>query len=553
MKTQVFLLILVTGWLTGWAKTTGQERGKQDFRESVRLFTDRTMFVTGEFVQFSAWHKTKKDSSGTILYLEMITSDGVKIAAGKYRFDQGLASGCLKIPEDLLTGIYYIRGYTLFMRNYGPLAYDYLPVKVINPNKTDILASGNEAPFPETPDSINDGLFQLSTDKEHYGKRESAGITIRMMMPEAARMDGMCLSVIPANTAELSGIIEMKPKNEKSVPLQQYYAETGGIPLTGTIVDKDMVKPAPDHVITLSVMGHKDFSAYRTRGDGRFFFTLPEDQGSRDIFLSAADISGHTSTLLIDNDYCTIPVRLYNPEFSLSEKEKEVAFRLSVNKEVSDQYDELNTVAEVDSLKDQIKPFYGQPTETLIMDKFIQLPTLEEYFNELPLEVKVRERKGGKYFKFLSTNASMIVNDPLVLVDWVVIGDIGKILALSPQKILKIEIVDKPYVKGNLTYGGIISIISRQGDFAGIDLPGSGIFVKYDLLTPCPQAGNYVPLAGHHPDSRNTLLWLPDLRPETESRITFVTPDTPGQYIILLRGVSPDGRVVRRSLSFDVN
>jgi hypothetical protein len=167
--------------------------------------------------------------------------------------------------------------------------------------------------------------------------------------------------------------------------------------------------------------------------------------------------------------------------------------------------------------------------------------------------VRVRERKGKPYFKFFGGAAGMIINDPLVLVDWVVINDIDRVLAISPQKILRIETVNKPYIKGDLIYGGIISIISREGDFAGIDLPASGIFVKYDFFAPeC--SGIKTSKAARIPDARNTLLWVPGIKTgdNRSKQFGFATGDTPGRYNIVVRGVYADGRVFSQSVGFEV-
>ncbi len=332
-----------------------------------------------------------------------------------------------------------------------------------------------------------------------------------------------------------------------------FYPETRGISLTGTLINKDQKTPAADHIVSLSVLGAKDFSATRTDQKGRFFFTLPDDRGKKDIFLSPEDFTGSGMSLLIDNDYCSLPVTLPSPEIKLTEDEKKTALSLAVNARICKEFEGSAAVADTGFV--QHRPFYGQPTSTLLMDKFIDLPTLKEYFGEISQEVKVKERKGKSYFKFFSGAAGMIINDPLVLVDWVVINDISRVLAISPQKILKIETVNKPYIKGDLTYGGIISIISRDGDFAGIDLPASGIFVKYDFFSPLC-AGIATVKQAHIPDARNTLLWMPEINTgdnREAKRISFVTGDTPGHYVIVVRGVDSNGRVFGQSVGFEVN
>jgi hypothetical protein len=363
----------------------------------------------------------------------------------------------------------------------------------------------------------------------------------------------MCIAVIPENT--------LTTKRGKISPVEEapqvgegiYKMETRGVSISGQLVEKASGTPVYGGIVTLSVIGDKDFSAYRTDRQGRFFFSLPAYFGSRDIFLSASGLDQNSTSLLIDNDFSTIPVKLPNPPFQLSAVEKKAAYNSAVNQMVSADYQQGFQQDTTDSLGGEIRPFYGLPTETLLMDKFVQLPTLEEYFNELPVEVRVRERKNGKYFKFNSKEAAMMANDPLVMVDWVAISDVGKLLQLSPQRIEKIEIVNKPYIKGNLTYGGIISILSGKGDFAGIDLPASGLFLKYELFT--PSCGQITAPAGPQnlPDARNTVFWQPIVETASGTQeISMTMPDTPGNYVVVIRGLQADGRYFFQSLNLQV-
>jgi hypothetical protein len=139
----------------------------------------------------------------------------------------------------------------------------------------------------------------------------------------------------------------------------------------------------------------------------------------------------------------------------------------------------------------------------------------------------------------------MSLYDPLVLIDWVAVDDIEKILAMSPQKIERAELVNALYVKGSITYGGIVSFVSKKKDFAGINLPSSGTFVNYGFLEECNDNLPLVPLSGNMPDSRNTIYWNPDIPTNNDGSadISFTAPDTPGNYIILLSKISVTGEV----------
>jgi hypothetical protein len=520
-----------------------------DDLDKIRLFTDRNLYAAGEEIFFSA-AMAVEDSGESVIYVELITPQGDKIRSGKFKSEKGITSGCLAIPEDLFTGFYYLRAYTREMRNAGPGAYDYVPVKVINPSKNDILVSGKETSGTISSVKPDTGFLRFSNLKPAYSRRDSVIFFIDFKKSPDKEISNVCVTVVPENTLITDEyIIHSEERHDSSVI---FYPEPRGISLTGTLLNKDQKTPVADHIVSLSVLGAKDFSAAKTDQKGRFFFTLPDDRGKKDIFLSPEDFTGSGMSLLIDNDFCSLPVTLPSPEFKLTEEEKKTALSLAVNARICKEF--AGSAAAADSGSVQHRPFYGQPTSTLVMDKFIDLPTLKEYFGEISQEVKVRERKGKSYFKFFGGAAGMIINDPLVLVDWVVINDISRVLAISPQKILKIETVNKPYIKGDLIYGGIISIISRDGDFAGIDLPASGIFVKYDFFSPvCP--GITAVKQAHIPDARNTLLWLPEINSgdSHEKRIGFITGDTPGRYKIIVRGVYTDGRVFGQSKDFEVN
>jgi hypothetical protein len=181
------------------------------------------------------------------------------------------------------------------------------------------------------------------------------------------------------------------------------------------------------------------------------------------------------------------------------------------------------------------------------MDKYIDLPSLSEYFTELPLEVKLRKSQGKRYFRFTSTQAEMVIYDPLVLVDWVAIDNTDLVLEISPRNIERIELVNAPYVKGDMIYGGIISLVSRKADFAGIDLPSSGAFINYEFLSDCPDSGPAAPSDAIFPDARNTVYWDPDLIFDAKgmANAVFTAPDTPGKYVMILSAVNRDGAVLQ--------
>ena len=142
------------------------------------------------------------------------------------------------------------------------------------------------------------------------------------------------------------------------------------------------------------------------------------------------------------------------------------------------------------------------------------------------------------------------------MIDGVAIFDVEAVLAVSPRLIDRLEIVNAPYIRGNVTFGGIISLISKNNDLGYIDLPSSGLLVDYQMLD-LPREDPEMQGIGdpRMPDVRNTLYWNPELSPSpgTDQHITFRTSDLKGEYEILIRGTGPGGRYFEKRIPFRVD
>jgi hypothetical protein len=514
--------------------------------EWLQACTDRSLYIAGENILFSAivFSQIEDDESSRILYCELLTPGGTRISGGKYPVENSLVRGCLLIPDETISGYYYLKSYTRLMRNYGQDNYHYIRLKIINPDKNEVL-SGIEIPdsalisFEE--EAVKDGAmtFRIITGKNSYMAREEISLKIDGNAIHDGRLK-FCLAVAPGMASQGQAIFENAPAPFTG-PLQ-YFPDTRGISMSGRLVEEGAGKPVPNAIVNLSIIGDKDMMAVRTDSSGRFFFPLPGYTGNHDIFLCAEDIPGITPAILIDNDFCTQPVRLPTAEFTLATEEMGTVLGMARNKEISSVYFNDSLKATSDSVLNR-RTFYGEPDEILVMEKYIDLPTMEEYFQELVGAVDVRKYEGRKIFRFNSTRAEMTIYNPLVLIDWVAVDDIDRILAISPRDLERIELINAPYIKGNITYGGIISFVSKNNDYAGVDLPSSGTFINYQFLQECRVDFPSAPLPGNIPDSRNTLYWDPDLRIDENgmAEINFAAPDTPGKYVIVLSRLSSEG------------
>lgn len=528
--------------------------------DNVVLFTDRAVYITGEQVRFyaSVWNGNDLDKpvQSQILYCEIITPDGNKISGNKFIISQSEAEGCIDIPGNILTGTYYIRAYTKLMRNYGPDSYSYRQIRIINPGRVEVLSKVNNQNIadmqiiPPTSVGLKD-LLLVTIDKNSYDQRDTVSLTIQPTSAIGSGIKKISVSVVPEGTQSSALLIQSikKQANYKS----DYNTENRGLSVSGKLTDLSSANPVPGKKINLSIIGDgRDFMTTRTDSLGRFFFALPFYYGSRDLFICAEKTASLNDKIWVDNDFCNTPVHLPSPPFNLTETERKYFHNLAINEQINSRF-YSDTIQDTQNPKKEEAAFYGIPSTIIIFDKYIELPTLEDYFNELPSMVKVRKRKGESYFAVQGAT-DLSFSDPLVLIDWVAVDEPSKILAISPQNIARIEVVNEFYVKGGHTYGGIISIISKKSDFAGIDLPSAGIFINYHFLDKSVCREIFDSGTVTHPDSRNTILWEPGatLQNSKPEKIVFTAPDTPGNYNVIVEAVTSKGEMFSVSTGFEV-
>lgn len=557
---------LITGFLIallfiGVTEIFGQEMPITYPSESIVICTDRSLYTAGEKINFSALVVNnlveEKDYYSRILYIELIKPDGSRLAGGKYLVDRFESSGYLQIPEEIITGYYYLKSYTKWMRNGDPQNYHFIRLKIVNPYNAE-MNKGDERtePAPGANAGMADQItlppfmpeIRFSSGMQKYAPGEDVELQISNAGMSEPGLK-LCLSVVPVATRDS---IPFSPKRD-SIPFNlQFYPETRGISISGRLAEVGTGNPVPNTLVNLSVVGAQVVMAIRTDETGHFNFALPGYTGSRDIFLCGEDLPGKQTEILIDNDFCSRPVVLPSPAFHLSETERSAVLKIAANQKISSAFYPEEVIGDTLRKKNEL-PFYGVPDEILRLEKYIDLPTVEDYFSELVGAVDVRKFEGRKIFRFNSYRTEMTIYDPLVMIDWVAVNDIDKVLAMSPRLIDRIELVNAPYLRGNIIYGGIISFVSKNNDFAGIDLPSSGTFINYRFLEDQPDAQTE-PRAGNLPDARNTVYWDPDVRltPGEDSVVRFISPATTGKYEIILTKISNRGTMIISITEFEV-
>ena len=354
-----------------------------------------------------------------------------------------------------------------------------------------------------------------------------------------------------------------------------FSAESEGLTISGTITEQK--RPVPLN-ITLLEPEHNNFYPVKTDSSGRFSFVFAEKYGEQDLFVSfnAADPDAE---ILIDNDFCSKQTMLPAPAFDLNKAERKFLLQAAHHQKIKKHFktaDEHGATAgsehaakkaagktgkaasevagtttsgsaEKKKLPDHFMdtiPFYGKPGHMIYIADYIQMSQVKDYLTELQVPVRIRKKEGKEMISITGVQAEMSFFPPLLMVDFAPVYDPGTVLHMDPMNVLRIDILDAPYVRGEMTYGGILNVISYNNDFAGIKLPEKGLFINYQLLTDSNGFHNRTaPVPPHIPDVRTTLYWNPsfDFNGSDTGTFRFLSGDMRGDFIIRVTGITPEG------------
>lgn len=151
MRSKITIILISLGFLFSFKSSEPQSH---TLLEKVYTQTDRPLYFPGETVWFKSYitdAEGKASVISTLLHAELVSPKGNVVSSVLLSIKQGYAYGDFSINENWVGGIYKLRVYTNWMRNFGEDAYfekELIVQKVISPNL----------------------LLKLDFDKEAYGK-----------------------------------------------------------------------------------------------------------------------------------------------------------------------------------------------------------------------------------------------------------------------------------------------------------------------------------------------------------------------------------------------
>lgn len=204
--------------------------------------------------------------------------------------------------------------------------------------------------------------------------------------------------------------------------------------------------------------------------------------------------------------------------------------------------------------------FYGKPDYRYLLDNYVRFTTMEEVLREYVLPINVRKSNGKFQFHAVDKlSQDFFETQPLVLLDGLPVFDMEKFIKYDPLKIRKLEVISGKYFLRNMTFDGIANFTTYTGQLPDFELDPKAVLIDYEGIQLkrefySPKYDSEPQINSRLPDFRQTMYWNPQIKTDKNgsAKIEFYTSDLPGNYAIVLQGITNDGETGVKVEYFEV-
>lgn len=318
----------------------------------------------------------------------------------------------------------------------------------------------------------------------------------------------------------------------------------------GKLINTGSNKPVANEKLILSfISDNPDILVATTDSEGNFIFEV-EQKNTREMIIQPFSHRSHFYNYTIDfkNQNKLESPTLINP-LAIDANHMDELNQCIINAQIMAWF---NIGQATNKTNTKAKSFYGEPSYEIPIEKFIELPTMEEVIREIVPATHVRIKDGNYHLKIYGEKVSNS-DSILVLVDGVPIWNQNLVFSITPSDVNKIEVLNADYFVSGVNLGPIISISTNNANLSTLEFDKNifRIVKKGDAKTwqfnnikyPNDSIRN-----SRMPDFRNTLYWNPEVTNfiDKKSTVSFYTADEKCDYSVIVEGIDKYG-TIRRS------
>jgi len=349
-------------------------------------------------------------------------------------------------------------------------------------------------------------------------------------------------------------------KSSKRSDGYSHLPELEGLIVSGRISDIETGLPLKNENVILSFVGNKSNCSFaKTTESGNFYFNT-HVKGTQELVIQPVLPDPDGYFVEIDNPFPETILKEKMPSFLPDTNMLSQLNKAIISMQVKGIYDPYRVIKSQTDETSSSSDFYGEQLDKVYIEKYIELNSTREIIKEIVPALWIGKRDKKSYFRLASGQDSPpFEKEPLVLVDGVPVNDIDRILAINPNELERIELLRKRYYVSDMTFEGIVHFITKKANLSAIEFDNSLFRQEFRSVQNMP--GFYSPdystdslKNSRIPDFRNTLYWNPSLVTDKKGRAKaeFFTSDEPGEYSILVQGMTSEGKILRKLVKFVV-
>lgn len=508
--------------------------------ERTWLATDRDVYIPGDKILVSlatidGYYQLPVTFS-TIAYIEFYTTNGTPILQEKASLHAGKGSVQLTLPKNIETDYYYLRAYTNYQKNFGENSFIVKKIRIINPFK--IITIEKKADSAKTKNIAskykfhNDSLYityinstlidsfsiKSAFNNEYMSKNSFKINDSTLVIPLRGMKNALSVtawsevtnSLISDSVRDINiststngktiffGSNSTKDSNSLfttsafradhgkfsdtfcslggpiTIPkVFLYQPELSSDILFGKVTLKSGAS-LPKHILVSVPRSISNLRVAFVKQDSTFSLDMSDQNYNTSLLFTPTDTSSAIS-INFENEFfpsfATIPQKTYIPENYLGNYIQS----LMVNVQLADAFNTSSKIAEVDN-----NNFYGRWDEKLEFDKFINLPSIEEYIHELLPSVYVIKKRKRKSIRISDYNArGFIGKNPLLIVDGTPFFNHGTVLYIPPNEVKTIYVLNRKFTYLSAQFDGILDIRTRNFYSEELDMAANTLSVDY--------------------------------------------------------------------------
>ncbi|MCU4166188.1 hypothetical protein [Carboxylicivirga caseinilyticus] len=542
-------------------------------QETIVLRTDRDYYIGGEdlwvnIVNLNQENLQTSDLS-KVVYLELLNEEFKPVLQQKLRLEDGEVTSLITLPDTISTANYALRAYTRWMRNLDNEPFAYKMISVVNPFARKSLPEGEVIADNQSKDSSlvksNQSDLQPMLKLNSAAYRNRSKVTLDLS--KLSEYNHLTVSVVKSCLLydEVQPELSKKAESKQSEIIESHKGdillpEVEGELITGTITNLETGDAVVGEKMMLSFVGDKPIMKFSTTDtSGRFRFVVNK-YGKREMVIQP---------LKLDTSAINYKVNL-DPGFSENYPDERMAPLLISKEKVADLNKtiinmQVNTIysayREDGSGKDTIDvppPFYGEAEIFVSIDKFIELPTIEEVIKEIVPYVGLRKHKGEYYFKTFEPKTYYPRDgETLTLVDGVPVKNINSVLAINPEELDHIDLVNLDYYLEEEKLGRLLCFYTRDGNMGAMEFDNRIFRQARECYHPSytyvsPDYSTKEKKKNRLADYRNVLYFGTVDLSVGNNELEFYTCDDTGDYTVMVEGIDSKGKTYRKSIEFTV-